>query len=225
MRVTLDALQTQTFSLSLCAQYRTRTEEQVQTPVENLSIRLYSEDEFEKIENPYAAYAEGGIVGDTNMFFGREELIRNIAQAIQESQLQSKCVLVFGQKRSGKSSVLYHLKELLQEDRELLILDLGNMSTLLDQHAQTSLLHQFLNGILRAFERAIQRKQHEGLSPLELAIPGKEFYDHPAPLQLFEDTFVKLKDLTNEQAGQEDWRGTRVVLLIDEFQYIYDPDH
>ena len=223
LRVTLDALQTQTFSLSLCAQYRTRTEEQVQTPVQDLSIRLYSEDEFEKIENPYAAYAEGGIVGDTNMFFGREELIRNIAQAIQESQLQSKCVLVFGQKRSGKSSVLYHLKELLQEDRELLILDLGNMSTLLDQHAQTSLLHQFLNGILRVFERAIQRKQHEGLSPLELAIPGKEFYDHPAPLQLFEDTFVKLKDLTNEQAGQEDWRGTRVVLLIDEFQYIYDP--
>ncbi len=223
LRVTPDALQSQTFSLSLCAQYRTRTKEQVQTPDENLSIRLYSEDEFEKIENPYAAYAEGGIVGDTNMFFGREELIRNIAQAIQESQLQSKCVLVFGQKRSGKSSVLYHLKELLQEDRELLILDLGNMSTLLDQHAQTSLLHQFLNGILRAFERAIQRKQHEGLSPLELAIPGKEFYDHPAPLQLFEDTFVKLKDLTNGQAGQEDWRGTRVVLLIDEFQYIYDP--
>ena len=56
LRVTLDALQTQTFSLSLCAQYRTRTEEQVQTPVQDLSIRLYSEDEFEKIENPYAAF-------------------------------------------------------------------------------------------------------------------------------------------------------------------------
>jgi hypothetical protein len=84
-------------------------------------------------------------------------------------------------------------------------------------------LHQFLNGILRAFERAIQRKQHEGLSPLELAIPGKEFYDHPAPLQLFEDTFMRLKDLTDDQTGQEDWRGIRVVLLIDEFQYIYDP--
>ena len=85
--------------------------------------------------------------------------------------------MVFGQKRSGKSSVLYHLKESLREDKELLILDLGNMSTLLDQYAQTSLLHQFLNGILRALERAIQRKQREGLSSLELAIPGKEFYE------------------------------------------------
>ena len=223
LRVTPHALQSQTFSLSLCAQYRTRTEEQLQTTVQDLSIRLYSEDEFEKIGNPYAAYAEGNIVGNAEMFFGREELIQNIAQAIRESRTQSKSVMVFGQKRSGKSSVLYHLKKSLEKDQELLILDLGNMSTLLDQHVQTSLLHQFLNGILRALERAIQRKQRDGLSSLELAIPGKEFYDHPAPLQLFEDTFMRLKDLTDDQTGQEDWRGIRVVLLIDEFQYIYDP--
>ena len=223
LRVTPHALQSQTFSLSLCTQYRTRTEEQLQTTVQDLSIRLYSEDEFEKIGNPYAAYAEGNIVGNAEMFFGREELIQNIAQAIRESRTQSKSVMVFGQKRSGKSSVLYHLKKSLEKDQELLILDLGNMSTLLDQHVQTSLLHQFLNGILRALERAIQRKQRDGLSSLELAIPGKEFYDHPAPLQLFEDTFMRLEDLTDDQTGQEDWRGIRVVLLIDEFQYIYDP--
>lgn len=223
LRVTPDALQSRTFSLSLCAQYRTRTEEQVQTSVQNLSIRLYSEDKFEKIENPYATYAEGGIVGDAEMFFGREELIQNISQAIRESRTQSKSVIVFGQKRSGKSSVLYHLNKALEKDKEFLILDLGNTSTLLDQHAQISLLHQFLNGILRGLERAIRRKQRDGFSSLELAIPGREFYDHPAPLQLFEDTFVKLKDLTDNQTGQEDWRGIRVVLLIDEFQYIYDP--
>ena len=222
LRVTPDALQSQTFSLSLCAQYRTRTEEQLQTSVQEISIRLYSEDEFGEIENPYAQYAEGNIVGDVKMFYGREELIQNIAHAIQESRTQSKCVLVFGQKRSGKSSVLYHLKKLLEKDRELLILNLGNMSTHLDQDAQTSLLHQFLKGILRELKRAIQQKQREGLSPLELAIPGKEFYDHPAPLQLFEDTFMKLKDLTDNQTGREDWRGLRAVLLIDEFQYIYD---
>ncbi len=223
LRVTPDALQSQTFSLSLSAQYHTRKEEQVQTPVENLSIRLYLEDEFEKIENPYARFAEGGVVGDAKMFFGREELIQNIAQAIRESRKQSKSIMVFGQKRSGKSSVLYHLKKSLEKDREFLILDLGNMSTLLDQEAQTSLLHQFLNGILKSLERGIQQKQRKGSNPLELAIPGKEFYDDPAPLQLFEDTFVRLQDLTDNQTGHEDWRGIMAVLLIDEFQYIYDP--
>ncbi len=221
--LTPEALQSGAFSFPIYAQYSTRTGEQLQTPVQNLSIHLSSKDEFKVIKNPYAQYAEGNIVGDANMFYGREELIQNIAQTIQESRSQSKCVLVFGQKRSGKSSVLYHLKKSLEKDRELLILDLGNMSTLLDQHAQTSLLHQFLNGILRGLERAIRLKQRESFSSLELAIPGREFYDHPAPLQLFEDTFMKLKDLTDDQTGQEGWRGIRVVLLIDEFQYIYDP--
>ena len=159
------------FSLPIYGQYSTRTGEQLQTPVQKLSIHLSSKDEFKTIKNPYAQYAEGNIVGNEKMFYGREELIQNIAQAIQESRAQSKCVLVFGQKRSGKSSVLYHLKKSLEKDRELLILDLGNMSTLLDQHAQTSLLHQFLNGILRGLERAIRLKQHEGFSSLELAIP------------------------------------------------------
>ena len=223
LRLTDAALQSEAFSLHVYAEYGIRGGKRVQTPVHNLSIRLYSEDEFEKIENPYATYAEGGVVGDAEMFFGREELIQNIAQAIRESRTQSKSVMVFGQKRSGKSSVLYHLKKSLEKDQKLLILDLGNMSTLLDQHAQTSLLHQFLNGILRALERAIQRKQREGFSSLELAIPGKKFYDYPAPLQLFEDTFVRLKDLTDDQTSQEDWRGIRVVLLIDEFQDIYNP--
>ena len=37
-------------------------EEQEGTPVENLSIRLYSEDEFETIKNPYATYAEGELL-------------------------------------------------------------------------------------------------------------------------------------------------------------------
>ena len=221
--LTLEALQSGAFSFRVYAQYSTRTGEQLQTLVQNLSIHLSSKGEFKIIKNPYAQYAEGNIVGDANMFYGREELIQNIAQAIRKSRSQSKCVLVFGQKRSGKSSVLYHLKKSLEKDRELLILDLGNMSTLLDQHAQTSLLHQFLNGILRGLERAIRRKQREGFSSLELAIPGREFYDHPAPLQLFEDIFVTLKDLTDDQTGQEGWRGMRVVLLIDEFQYIYDP--
>ena len=223
LSLTPDALRSGAFSLPTYAQYSTRTGEQLKTPVQNLSIHLSSKDKFKPIKNPYAEYAEGTIVADANMFYGREVLIQNIAQAIQESRSHSKCVLVFGQKRSGKSSVLHHLKKSLEKDQELLILNLGNMSTLLDQHAQTSLLHQFLNGILRGLERAIRRKQREGYSSLELAIPGREFYDHPAPLQLFEDSFVQLKDLTDNHTGQEDWRGIRVVLLIDEFQYIYNP--
>ena len=219
LRVTAEALASQTFSLPVYARYRTRAEVEEKTLVENLSIRLYSEDDFEDIENPYAAYAEGGIVGDPDMFFGRAELIQNIASVIRESRLQSKCVMVFGQKRSGKSSVLHHLKTRLQKDADLLVLDLGNIGSIQDDNSSVQLLYQILKGILTELEYAVEDRVDEGFSPLALSVPNDgEFYEHPAPLQCFEETFGKLKRLASKRA---DWRGVRVVLLIDEFQYIY----
>ncbi len=219
LRVTHKALDSQTFSFPIYARYRTRADEQEKTQVENFSIRLYPQDEFKTIKNPYAAYAEGGIVGDPAMFFGRDELIQNIAQTIQESRLQSKCVMVFGQKRSGKSSVLYHLKTLLQKDKELLILDLGNIGTIQDPDSEVPLLYQVLKRILTELEYAIEDRSDDGFSSLDLSIPDDlDFYNHPTPLQCFQDTFKTLDRLVSRQ---EDWRGVRVVLLIDEFQYIY----
>ena len=220
LQLTHETSRAQTFSLPVYARYRTRAKRAEKTPVENLSIRLYSEDEFEEIENPYAAYAEGGIVGDAQMFFGREELIQNIAHAIQESRSGSKCVVVFGQKRSGKSSVLHHLKESLQKDRNLLILDLGNLGSVQDESSPVPLLHQILKRIITVLEFAIEDRVDGGFSSLNLLIPGdSEFYGHPAPLQCFQDTFERLK---RQVARHEEWRGVRAVLLIDEFQYIYE---
>lgn len=219
LQLTREASRAQTFSLPVHARYRTRAKEEEKTPVENLSIRLYSADEFEEIENPYAAYAEGGVVGDSKMFFGREELIQNIAHAIQESRLDSKCIVVFGQKRSGKSSVLHHLKASLQKDSELLILDLGNLGSIQEEDSSAPLLHQILKRILTVLEYAIEDRVDAGFTSFALPIPDdSEFYGHPAPLQCFQDTFERLK---RQVARHEDWRGVRAVLLIDEFQYIY----
>ena len=219
LRVTDETLISQTFSLPVYAQYRTRAGEQEKTSVENFSIRLYSEDEFETIKNPYARYAEGGVVGDAEMFFGRDELIQNIAQAIQTSRLQSKCVLVFGQKRSGKSSILYHLKERLKKDSKLLVLDLGSIGTL-SEDSSMPLLYRILRRILTELEDTVEDRVDEGLPPLDFSIPSdNEFYNHPDPLQRFEDTFRGLKRYVSKQ---ESWYGVKVVLLIDEFQYIYD---
>lgn len=225
LRLTDAALQSEAFSLHVYAEYGIRGGKRVRTPVQNLSIRLYPEDEFEKIENPYATYAEGGIVGDAEMFFGREELIQNIAQAIRESHTQSKSVVVFGQKRSGKSSVLYHLKELLQKDQDLLILDLENIAAILgenpnhDEDPEITLLNQILKSILTELQYAVEDRVDEGFSPLDIHVPhDQEFYSYPNPQQYFVDIF---KNFKRQISKQEDWCGVRIVLLIDEFQYIY----
>ena len=122
------------------------------------------EDKFEKMENPYAAWAGMGTVGDPTMFFGHTDLIQRIAHTIRESREQSKCVLIYGQYRSGKSTILYHLGQLLQEDRKLFVLDLRNIVVhFLGPYNSVPYFYQFPYSILRELERAIEERIHEQL--------------------------------------------------------------
>lgn len=219
IQVGKDALLSRAFSLPVYAQYRTRSGDIEQTAVSDFSIRLASEEEFEEIENPYAPYAEGGIVGNPEMFYGREELIANVAKTMQESRTQSKCVVIYGQKRAGKSSILYHLERQLQSDSSLLILNLGNIGAILDEHSTSPFLYQFLWGILRKLEYAIEDRNNESSNSLNLSFPSdREFYEHSSPLSLFKDTFERFR---RAALKSPDWRTVRPILLIDEFSYIH----
>jgi len=220
IQVNEEAMHSQAFSLPVYAQYRTRSGDIVQTPVNNFSIRLGLEKEFEEIENPYAAYAEGGIVGNPEMFFGRDEMISDIAKALQNSQSQSKCVVIYGQKRAGKSSILHHLKTRLQSNSDLLILDLGNIGAILDEHSSSPFLYQILWGILKKLEYEIEDRISEGNTPLNLEFPSdNEFYNHHSPLTFFKDVFERFRRAASKSS---DWHNLRLVLLVDEFSYIYE---
>jgi tetratricopeptide (TPR) repeat protein len=220
LQVSSRAIESQTFSLPVYAQYHSRTEAIMKTPIQIFSIRLYTENEFEDIENPYAQYAEGGIVGEPKMFFGREELIQNIIDSIQKSFAQSKCIVVFGQKRSGKSSILHHLKSKLEKQKNFLILDLGAISGVFDDHSTTPLLYHILWNILKRLDDAIRdRVDRCGFMQLGLSIPGyKEFYSHPSPLVFFKDILDNYKRLAGRS---ENWSEVRLIVQIDEFSDLY----
>lgn len=220
LEVTIQAIKSQTFSLPVYAQYRSRTGEINQTPFENFSIRLYRLEEFEKIENPYSTYAEGNIVGDPEMFYGREELIQNIVSAVERSRTQSKCIVVFGQKRSGKSSILFHLRKRFEKEKDLLVFDLGDIGAIMDEHSSAPLLYQILWSVLSKFRRAIEKRIESGFSTLDLSFPSDiEFYKHPSPLVLFKEIFDNYKHAASRL---DDWHDIRIIMLIDEFSRIYE---
>ena len=215
LQLTDQALQSETFSLSAYARYRTSTEITEETPVENFTIRLYSVDEFEEIENPYN---EGPPVSDPEMFYGRDRMIESIANSIQESHTQNKCVVIYGQKRSGKSSIMFHLKKELGK-RNLVVLDLGNIGEYLDEHSHIPFSYQILRLILSSLEEAIEDRIDDGASSLEISIPSAiDFYEHPTPMILFNEVFNNYQRLASKQ---EDWQDVQLVLFIDEFSYIY----
>ncbi len=70
------------------------------------------EIEFQQIENPYVI---GEVVRDKRMFFGREELMKLIIENF-EGKYQINPIFLYGQRRTGKTSILYHLKEKLRDE-------------------------------------------------------------------------------------------------------------
>jgi tetratricopeptide (TPR) repeat protein len=220
LEVSEDAINSQIFPISLYAQYKTRTDEEKTTPVQSFSVKLSPQEKFELISNPYSRYAEGGPVQDPEMFYGREDLIKSIITTIRETPHQGKCIVIFGQKRSGKSSILYHINQQLKNDPKILILDLGNIGRILDPSSETPLLYVILRGILFQFQTRLKDFYDNGYPNLNIeSLSDMEFYKHPFPLQKFLEIF---KDFENKKLKEERWKNVKPVIMIDEFSYIYN---
>ena len=71
---------------------------------------------FEEIRNPYNT---GNPVKKDEMFFGRNELIERLTTSLKDDT--TRCVIIYGQKRSGKSSIFKHLKNKLED--KFIVLD------------------------------------------------------------------------------------------------------
>ncbi|WP_162004852.1 DNA-binding protein [Dictyobacter vulcani] len=207
----------QAFSLPIFAQYVTRTKEIKKTPIERFSIRLYSEQDFEPIHNPYRRFVSSGVVDDQNMFYGRSELIEKVANSIREAGKRSKSIIIYGQKRAGKSSILYHLKKQLSQEKGLLILE-PSLGSIIDEHVPFD--YQFLWDILTQLKWALRVGVDKGYSDLKITfVNAQEFYSHPSPKIIFNDTFRMFRYAADRDPV---WRDIHIVLMIDEFQYIYD---
>jgi Tfp pilus assembly protein PilF len=94
--------------LSWRVSFSSRMQRQYVVENQKDSIRLYAADRFEKFDNPYSSLV-GKIATDRKYFYGRWELIETLKDAILNSP-SGKSHVIYGQKRAGKSSVLYHLQ-------------------------------------------------------------------------------------------------------------------
>lgn len=222
IKLTGKAVQTEAFDVLCRGGYRLRTspdsEESTELPEFNVSVNLTSEEEWEDIPNPYEAYAKGGPVKNGEMFFGRGPLIETLAASI-ESRASSKGIVIWGQKRSGKSSVQHHLIKRLSCDPDIIIVDLKSLTGLIDGSSQVPLLSVLLWSILDKTQIAIASLQKSGRPAISFQVPSDiEFYNHPHALALFNRLFEQLRTELN---SSPEWADTRVVVTIDEFSQAY----
>ena len=214
------------FSLSFHVIYNT-SEDKEPTPTqsETRRIRIGSEDKFKTIQNPYSVYAKGLEVDDDAMFFGRKELVNEIKNSIQNAGDHSKCVLVYGQYRSGKSSLRLYLKKRFMEDYSeapLLVVDLGNIDAIEDSASTNPFLYQLFDHIIKSLNKTIEDKvEKSNFSSLSYEFHQESHSEESVKDTITQEKFISIiSDL--KKALHKEWGIQQVVLLMDEFQEIYD---
>ena len=199
------------FPIKARVKYRNRVGEDCWSDEVEWTVRLYSEQEFQTISNRYAPYAEGGPVDDPQMFVGRENLLSRLEESLLTGS-SSKCIVMFGQKRAGKSSLLEHLRRRLIKRGKCIPaqLSLLEVCSNLDEAV-------FYYQILQSISKSLADLRTSGALDLPFMAPSlSDLKDHPT-LRFIETMDILVRDLHRVSGA----RGTLVVLLIDEFTEAY----
>lgn len=202
-------------ALNVKCRYKTGNEKEECSSLQTL--RLYSPEDYCPIENPYAPIADGGPVPvDSEMFYGREEFITNIVDAIVKSP--SKQIIIYGQKRCGKSSVMLHLKKKLLETGKTFCI-FFSIGEIINNLTEASFYYKILSTI----ETDLEFAELDGFCtqvPV-FSLPSlAEFKleDEDNPLNTFTKYMVKFKLACKKTSG---WEDKNLVVMIDEFTYLY----
>ena len=181
------------------------------------TLRLYSPKDYCPIDNPYAPIADGGPVPvDSKMFYGREEFITNIVDAIIKSP--SKQIIIYGQKRCGKSSVMLHLKKRLLDTGKTFCI-FFSIGEIINNLTEASFYYKILNTIHTDLEFAEIDGLCEQVPLFDLpTYTDFKLEDEENPLNTFTKYMVKFKLACKHTPG---WENKNLVVMIDEFTYLY----
>lgn len=162
--------------------------------------------QFKTILNPYLA---GPIVKEDNMFKGRDDMIEDLLSLVADVRRTGSAV-IFGQKRSGKSSLLYHLAKrapdnilAVQFDIPTILASLPVVETPSDVGEKEEMLGRLLLAIA---EKTTMEGKRKGIKIK--GITWEEIIKKPGPDFQFRSFLEQFKD-------RED--GLRVLYLFDEF--------
>lgn len=174
------------------------------------------DDGFHGIKNIFRDYCSGSVVKDPKMFFGREDDIKNVIHNIRDENnrlISNRCVCIYGQTRTGKSSLLYHIKQELRKCENNLVVDLGDIGTAGSEHG-------FWYSILYTLAEEIESNHEDIYDRI------KSKYDFG-----FSPDFEKLKSNENyfidyvrqiQRLLKKEFPLAQIIILIDEFTYVYD---
>jgi len=196
--------------VKLVCKYKARNTDEPFELKSDQTVTLYDKNEFEIIDNVFARFANSNAVKDKSMFFGRNKFIQDIVKVFMTST--AKSIVIYGQKRSGKSSVLYHLKEELNKTEKAFCIDFSLGSILTEWSIPV-----FYDKILREIGKELRKQQRQGTA---IPVFNKPDFDKlkERPTSIFDEV---LEEFLENCLDTEGWQERRLTILIDEFTYLY----
>lgn len=185
---------------------------------DKISLAINKGDDYEDFENPFLAHVKSNAVKDKSMFKGRNEIIDTICKYVHEDY---KGYVLYGQKRSGKSSVLYHITQRLRVEHKAFAVEytMGN-SIVQDSESEKESVANLFYTIISEIGRAIKEDGEEGRKVYRESncriVRRREFEDYPD--QTFREYLDFYRELIVEKLHYEQ---DKIVLIVDEFTYLY----
>ena len=227
-KITADVYENKAFDVNfkLNYQYKSSLTEIIDEPKDyTLSIPLYSSESFVHIENIFDQFKNGAQVTNRKMFYGRDDDIENIIKQICDKNgdvLRGRSLALYGQTRTGKSSLLFHLKNRIREiDRrnnseKNVIVDIGSLGT------TGSSMQEFLFTLLDVLNNEIKGNHpllKEILEEDEIEIvPAKILEENETVGQVYFNSIIRKITNCVERSNKK----YSFIFMIDEFTYIYD---
>lgn len=179
----------------------------------NLSIN--KGDDYEDFDNPYIAHVKSNAVKEKSMFKGRDEIINTICTYVLEDY---KGYVLYGQKRSGKSSVLYHITQRLRSEHKAFAVEytMGN-NIVQDSESENDSMANLFYTIISEIGRAIKEVDRNIYKECGCSIIRRQEFD-TYPDKTFSEYLEFYRDIIVDKLHYEQ---DKIVLIVDEFTYLY----
>jgi len=182
-----------------------------QSARQNLILRINSAERHEDIPNPFRAYAGGLPVEQPGMFFGRSALIQEFTKGLGTPP-GGMCYALYGQQRTGKSSVLEQVKaRLIGEGAVVASMSMGTID-------RRSMTLDFIEEILNQFRVQVDSMLPPELSGQLLARWPDEAAIEKRPLR----SFQRARDAARSVLRSAGRTGVPFVIVVDEFTYLHE---
>lgn len=225
------------------------TEERIkETKPYSITLQFTDTESIPVLDNPYSAYSSRQCVKNSEMFFGRDQLIQRVYDSVcvhtdnGDVLRDGSGIVLYGQRRSGKTSILYHLKEKIRRQmKRAIIVDLGSLGSNItegqfsedvsEEEIQTRnenmTLQTMYNEIVTKIKHFITFSREPEMVALKNRINeaiAEGLFEYPrlsqndvnvqAEFNTFINSFNRIAESDNPETGY------RIVILMDEFNYL-----